>query len=370
MVFKVGKKGTYWYEFEMNGVRHRRSTKQYNERAALAIESAKRTELAKIGAKLEPPPSAPPAPTLREFEGRFNRWVEKELSNPRTQQFYATNFTRLLAFAPLANARLNQIEEPLVESYKDKMYASGVTKVTANRYLATLRKALRYAWRLKLFDRPPVVSLHGDEPTREFIFGDGDYQNWLAASPQPLYSASVLARESAICRGEMLALECDCVTLYDEPDQKGLYGYLDIRRGLKRKSRKRQLPLTAAMRDVLLPLLEQSQCEFVFTALRDRTKPLSCWTLEDQLGQTRKLLKLPYGVGLHSLRHTRLTELARTVDAFTLQRVAGHANIATTMKYVHVQQEAIEDAFASRRGNVPLKVPLRSERPVTVAACD
>src|ERR1035441_8973209 len=34
---------------------------------------------------------------------------------------------------------------------------------------------------------------------------------------------------------------------------------------------------------------------------------------------------------------------------FTLQKIAGHANISTTMRYVHPQREAIEDAFASRR---------------------
>jgi integrase len=96
--------------------------------------------------------------------------------------------------------------------------------------------------------------------------------------------------------------------------------------------------------------------------------------LENELGRTRKLLKLPYGTGLHSLRHTRLTELARTTDAFTLQRIAGHSNISTTMKYVHVQQEAISDAFstspASRGKSSPQNSPQAADAEGTMTASD
>ena len=38
-------------------------------------------------------------------------------------------------------------------------------------------------------------------------------------------------------------------------------------------------------------------------------------------------------VGLHALRHTFLTEAAEYADPFTLQYVAGHKNIKTTMRY-------------------------------------
>ena len=38
--------------------------------------------------------------------------------------------------------------------------------------------------------------------------------------------------------------------------------------------------------------------------------------------------------GLHALRHTFLTEAGEYTDPFTLQYVAGHDNIKTTMRYV------------------------------------
>jgi integrase len=49
--------------------------------------------------------------------------------------------------------------------------------------------------------------------------------------------------------------------------------------------------------------------------------------------------------GLHGLRHTFLTEAGEHTDPFTLQYVAGHDNIKTTMRYVHPQANAVQALF-------------------------
>jgi site-specific recombinase XerD len=364
-VFKPKNSRFYWYEFVYKGQRYRASTRQRNYKTALDIESARRTELAKGNAGIG---QKRPAPTLQEFAKDFVAWVEEaKKEKPKTVEFYEDCYTALLGFKPLATARMDTIDEPLVERFKSRKIAEGFSKTTVNRYLATLRKALRYAsLKQKLFDGLPVITLYaksdGAERRRDFIYSAKDYENWLAIAPEPLRSASVMARETAICRNEMLALRKDCVTLNQGADENGLYGRIDIRRGLKRDARRRSLPVNAAVRDVLIPLLERSQCEYVFTALEDSQKPLSPWTLEGQLSRTRKALKLHPDAGLHAMRHTRLTELGRVVDPFTLQRIAGHERIETTMLYVHVQQEAITAAFAMKERSVPLKFPLQSNR--------
>jgi integrase len=59
---------------------------------------------------------------------------------------------------------------------------------------------------------------------------------------------------------------------------------------------------------------------------------------------------------LYPLRHTCLTRWAEAgTDVFTLKKLAGQANISTTMRYVHMSdaraREAIEKAWEVRSGH-------------------
>jgi hypothetical protein len=97
---------------------------------------------------------------------------------------------------------------------------------------------------------------------------------------------------------------------------------------------------------VLERLLKNSKCEYVFTSRQDPTKPLAPWVLEEQIAQVRKKIKTHPDAGLHALRHTFLTEAGEYTDPFTLQYVAGHDNIKTTMRYVHPREAAVHKLFA------------------------
>jgi len=74
--------------------------------------------------------------------------------------------------------------------------------------------------------------------------------------------------------------------------------------------------------------------------------------LEVQITRLRRRIKTHCDAGLHALRHTFLTEAGEHTDPFTLQYVAGHDNIKTTMRYVHPREDAVEKLFA-RLGNLP-----------------
>lgn len=352
-IFRRGR--TYWYDFIYRGQRYCKSTRVRNKEAAKDIESAFRIALAKGDVGIT---ERKVTPTLKQFQKQFTAWVEENKKNARTREFYKAAYSRLLEFSPLANAHLEQIDEPLIERFKSKMLAGEIGRTTVNRYLATLRKALRYASRkLKLFDRLPVIEMYtqddGAERQRKYIFSDTDYKNWLAIAPEPLRAASTIAREAGICRGEMLALQRDCITLTDQPDDDGMFGQVEIKRGLKRKERERTLPVNREMRDAMQAQLSRSRCEYLFTSLEDPRQPLSPYTLEDQLRRTRTTLKLHSDAGLHTLRHTFLTEMGTKTDSFTLQKIAGHARITTTQRYVHPQAQSIKAAFSARTTSVP-----------------
>jgi hypothetical protein len=69
------------------------------------------------------------------------------------------------------------------------------------------------------------------------------------------------------------------------------------------------------------------------------------------MAQLRKRIKTHPDAGLPALQHTFLTEAGEHTDPFTLQYVAGHDNIKTTMRYVHPREEAVQKLFA-RLGNL------------------
>src|SRR5665213_479528 len=188
MVFKR-KRSPYWhYRFMREGVIVYTNTKQRNKATAEALEAAHRTRLAKGEAGLQ----TGSAPTLRQFEERFNKAIEVRCGEkPRTVKFYKGMFKGLLAFAPLADAKLDRINEALIERFVQYREAvqhreAATSRATVNRHLATLRRALRLAQEWNIINRVPRIRLMTGERTREFVLRREEEQAYLDGCPQPL----------------------------------------------------------------------------------------------------------------------------------------------------------------------------------------
>ena len=160
----------------------------------------------------------------------------------------------------------------------------------------------------------------------------------------------MVARSSGVSRVEMLNLEKDCVLIRKDPDEDANWGNLIIKRGLKRRARKRVLKINQEAKSVLETLISRSPCRYVFSQPRHPDLKLQPWVLESEMGRLREKLArdkimVDPDAGLHTLRHTFLTEAGEHTDAFTLQYIAGHDTIKTTMRYVHPRAESVSRAF-------------------------
>lgn len=330
---------SYWYRFKWCGRLIRVNTKQPNKQAAAQLEAQHRTQLAKGEAGIRDRSSVP---TMKEFEARFMAHVETRCSEKqRTVAFYREKMANMTAFAPLGSAKVDRVDEGLIERYVQHRRKE-VSPATVNRHLATLRKALRLAQEWKLLDRVPRIRMLPGERNREFVLGRRAEPGYPAACPQPLRDAAALILDTGLRVGEAVGLRWSDVSL--DPVGGAKFGFVRVRQG-KSKNAKRNVSLTARARSVLAARREEAVGEWVFPGEREG-KPIVGTSLAHQHKRVRDMLELPGDFVIHSLRHTMLTRLGEAgVDAFTIMRIAGHSSITVSQRYVHPTSEAMERAF-------------------------
>jgi integrase len=115
----------------------------------------------------------------------------------------------------------------------------------------------------------------------------------------------------------------------------------------------RTIPLTERLVEALREMPRGIRDDHVF--LTD-DEPLTRRMVSRKFETIRKKAGLKDGT-FHWLRHTFCTHLAaRGRQPGEIQKLAGHADITTTMKYIHVMAGAVDDAIAS------LARPLRGQK--------
>jgi len=205
---------------------------------ARQIEAAHRTALAKgeVGIR-----ERQKAPTLSHFADRFRSFIQVRCdAKPNTVVFYHNKLERLLRFDFLADARLDSIDEALIERFVSERRKQ-VEPATVNRELATLRRMLRLAQEWKVIDRVPRVRLLHGERIRDFVLDRRAERQYLENAPQPLRDIALLILETGLRIGEVLMLQCEHIKSEALPGAR--FGYLRVVTGKSRNAR-RNIPLT------------------------------------------------------------------------------------------------------------------------------
>ena len=355
MIYKRG--GMYWYKFMWQGKLVRQSTKQGNDKVARQMEAAHRTSLAKGEVGIREPKTIP---TLRQFcETRFEPWAKStfERSTRKSWLWYRTGIRALLKYKQLADARLDQITGELVSDFVAYRLRQGMQINTVNNDLRVLRRVLRLAAEWGPLEAASKIKLLPGSRHRERVITREEEARYLAAAPEPLASIAAVLADTGMRPDECFRLCWESVMWLN-----GRNGALLVTHG-KTAAARRMLPMTPRVRSILemhWELAGKPIDGWVWPALT-RSGHIEPSSLRKQHARTFDAIaaqavehntKSVRTFVLYSLRHTFLTRLGESgCDAWTLARIAGHASIAISTRYVHPSEDAVLVAMSRLGGH-------------------
>ena len=312
----------WWFKFQHKGVMYRETTGTTVERDAQQIENVRKAAVYKgevgIFAKKT-------VPTVREFQKRFVQEVSSHVS-AATLGMYEDSYNRLLLFPTIADAELTDINFEKIEAFT-RHGLKTQERATVNHSLRVLRRALRLAAKLGIMPAAPQIGMLANENKRDFVLSYSAEEAYLKACPAFLRTFAVLDLETGCRLAELTGIR------WTDIDWQARTVYVA---GTKTPNSRRTLPLTARALEVLKELKRVSQCDHVLSSPRWPGKPASRNGLQHAHEDVRKAAGLPEDFVLHSLRHTFCTRLAESgCDVYTLMKLAGHANLATSQRYIH-----------------------------------
>lgn len=273
--------------------------------------------------------------TLKQIKVQFLEYAKSHGCTDSTLQSYERSIARLLEYDPIADATLSGISPPIVAAFtQNAVVHKQVSRGTLNRYLSVLRMVLRYAHKSGLIAAEPDIRSLKCQQRQPYFFTEDECRKWLDCCTEPLRSVSMLAIQTGMRVSEILALEKDSVSLFDQPDDTGAYGKIEIR-AAARKARycRRTLPVNRELRDTLRTLISDSQCQHVFTSPNNPTKPLPSRSVSRQVAHARSKGGFAKGASLNALRATFIRKMLEFSDPCTVARIMGQSPITTTMKF-------------------------------------
>jgi len=204
----------------------------------------------------------------------------------------------------------------------------------AKHELAVLSKVFQLAVDAGQMEGNPcrkVKALRHDNSRTRFLSGDEETSLLEAlAGKEPLRSIVVLALNTGMRRGEILALHWEAVDW-----QRDLIHVTRTKTG-----RNRTVPMNVTVRQVLSR--QAGKGELVFVSPR-----MGKQLVEIKKGFTAACLRAGIkDFRFHDLRHTAASRLAEVgADPFVIAEILGHASLAMTKRYTHASDERKRQAM-------------------------
>jgi integrase len=295
--------------------------------------------------KPEPEPSEPreEVPTLAEFAQRFlENHAQANRQKPSTVASKET-ILRVHLIPILGSERLDRISNEDVQRIKNRL--QGKARKTVNNVLTVLNTMMKVAVEWNVIGEVPCsIKLLPVSP-RDADFHDfHEYERLLDASkttdPQA-HLIVLLGGEAGLRCGEMMALEwtdVDFTRQQLQVQRSEWKGRVTVPKG----GRSRRVPMTNRLAGALR---DHRHLRGTRVLSQQDGRPLTQKIVQVLVRKAARRANLANG-GVHVLRHTFCSHLAmRGAPARAIQELAGHKDITTTQRYMHLSPAAVVSAI-------------------------
>lgn len=242
-----------------------------------------------------------------------------------------TQVARFADFADNAQRPLSQFLPRDVHAFVDHLLTTGVTKATANRYMASISKVFNHAVDEQVINSAPRIKFFKVVSERPAYFSDDDVSNIISyfhsIDSSWMADMCLLAVKTGMRKGEILALGDGRAYISDD----GQWIYLPA--AVTKTSKDRYVPIkhpdaNAAARR-LVDSLADNYTRKKFEQRWDKCKR--------EYGRNNEHYVF------HLLRHTAISRMANDLDINTavIAEVVGHSNVSTTQRYVHAKDSKL-----------------------------
>ena len=276
------------------------------------------------------------APTFLEGHARANRQKPSTIAAKEM-------ILRVHLVPRLGSRRLDTITNEQVQQLKRALSAKAAK--TVNNVLTVLNVLLKTAVEWAILKQMPCTIRLLPVPKTSATFHDfDDYEQLVDTarrSDWQIYLIVLLGGEAGLRCGEMLALEWADVDLTARQlcvRRSDWEGHVTVPKG----GRQRYVPLTIRLAKALRAHRHLSGPRVLY---QQDGSPLTRKTVQNWMRRVTRHARIT-GNGVHMLRHTFCSHLAmRGAPARAIQELAGHQDLTTTQRYIHLSPAAIEGAI-------------------------
>ncbi|HUK37147.1 MAG TPA: site-specific integrase [Vicinamibacterales bacterium] len=290
------------------------------------------------------PPKQKEVPTLEQFAPRF---VDGHLRANRRKPSAVASVESILRWHLIPTLGTRGLDTIRIEQVQQlKLKLADRSPATTNNVLIVLGSVLKRAVEWGLLDRLPcTITMLPVHRTERAFYTFEEYDRLVEVARRrgdQAYLMVLLAGDAGLRLGEIVALEWRDVDLsarrLTAQRSEWLGGQVTAPKG----GRLRRLPLTQRLTAALKQARRVGSSRVL--CLPDGS-PITRDRVIKAIRSAQRVAGLVEG-GVHILRHSFLSHLAmRGAPARSIQDLAGHADLATTQRYLHLSPAATEDAI-------------------------